>query len=98
MQGVREMSGHSSRRDFMRNTTLAGVGFWVAGKASAADDVKSPNEKIRFACIGVGGKGSSDSDDAGRHGDVVAICDIDDKRLDAAAIKFPNAKKYTDFR
>lgn len=92
------MSGQSSRREFMRNTTLAGVGFWVAGKASAADEPKSPNEKIRFACIGVGGKGSSDSDDAGRHGDVVAICDIDDKRLDAAAIKFPSAKKYTDFR
>ncbi|HEY2838579.1 MAG TPA: gfo/Idh/MocA family oxidoreductase, partial [Pirellulales bacterium] len=64
------MSRHSShgasRRNFMRNSTLAGVGFWVASKASAADDSKSPNEKIRFACIGVGGKGESDSEDAGK--------------------------------
>jgi len=82
----------------MRNTTLAGVGFWAAGKASAADDSKAANEKIRFACIGVGGKGTSDSADAGRNGDVVAICDIDDKNLDRAATAFPNAKKYNDFR
>ena len=29
---------------------------------------------------------------------IVALCDVDDKFLDAAAQKYPNAKKYNDFR
>ncbi|MEX2118677.1 MAG: Gfo/Idh/MocA family oxidoreductase [Pirellulales bacterium] len=91
------MPHQTSRRHFLKATAATGVGFWVAG-GLRADESKSPNERIRFACIGVGGKGSSDSEDAGRFGDVVAICDIDEQKLDAAAIKFPQAKKYFDFR
>ncbi len=64
-----------------------------------AQQAKSPNERIQFGCIGIGGKGSSDSADAARFGDVVAICDIDENRLNAAASgRFKNAKTYTDFR
>ena len=91
------MSRHTNRRDFMKATTAAGVGFWVAGR-SAGEESKSPNERIRFACIGVGGKGSSDMADAGRAGDVVAICDIDDNALGKAGDAFPMAKKFNDFR
>lgn len=91
------MARQPSRRQFLQSTAVAGVGFWVAGGVRAQES-KSPNERIRFACVGVGGKGSSDSADAGNHGDVVAICDIDENRLDAAAPRFPNAKKFYDFR
>lgn len=48
--------------------------------------------------MGVEGKGKSDRDDAGRHGKIVAICDIDEERLDKAAQKYPQAKKYVDYR
>ena len=58
----------------------------------------SPNDRLRFACIGVGGKGSGDTDQVGGLGDVVALCDIDSKRLGAKASKFPDAKTYADFR
>src|SRR5205807_2868767 len=59
----------------------------------------SANERIRFACIGIAGKGDSDSNDAGKHGDVVAICDIDDARLEnAASKKFPSAQRFHDYR
>jgi len=52
-----------------------------------------------MASIGIGGKGSSDSADAGRRGDMVAICDVDTGRLNSAKEKkFPQAKTYTDFR
>lgn len=91
------MSQRTTRRRFIQSTAVTGVGVWVASRARAAE-TESANEKIRFACVGVGGKGTSDSGDAGNHGDVVAICDIDEKRLDAAANKFPNAKKYADYR
>ena len=91
------MAHQSHRREFMQTSALAGLGLWVAGGVKAQES-QSPNEKIRFACIGVGGKGSSDSADAGKHGDVVAICDIDVERLEGAAKKFPNAKKFYDYR
>ncbi len=91
------MSRQNSRREFLKTSALAGAGVWVAGSAAAAE-VKSPNEKIRFACVGVGGKGTSDSGDAAAEGDVVAICDVDDNTLASAAQKWPNAKKYNDFR
>lgn len=87
----------ANRRDFLKASAAAGVGYWVAGRA-VAQESKSPNEQINFACIGVDGKGASDSADAGRHGNVVALCDIDRQRLDKAGLRWPNAKKYTDYR
>src|SRR5260370_20444418 len=91
------MRDKTNRRDFLKQTGLAGVGFWVAGGITLADD-KSPNEKINIACIGVGGKGSSDTDQAAHFGNIVALCDIDDHYLEDKAKKFPHAKKYNDFR
>lgn len=92
------MSYLTDRRSFLRATALTGVGVFVSGTA-AAEDSNSPNERIRFACIGVGGKGAADSADAKRHGDVVAICDIDDNTLAKAGDKsFPAAARYNDFR
>jgi predicted dehydrogenase len=96
-----------NRRDFLKTTALAGAGFWIAGPAPADEKSKSALERINFACIGVGGKGSSDSDDAARHGNVVAICDVDDNTLNARANStdrrtseqhFLKAKRYNDFR
>ena len=92
------MQHQTTRRAFLKETAALGAGLWVAGSLRA-EDSKSPNEKIRFACIGIGGKGDSDSADAARFGDVVAICDIDDQRLaNSGEKKFPNAKRYNDFR
>jgi predicted dehydrogenase len=91
------MSRRSSRREFLKQTTLAGVGFWVAGGVTRADS-KSPNERLNIACIGVGGKGHSDTEQAGKHANIVALCDIDDNHLNNIAKDFPEAKKFHDFR
>jgi predicted dehydrogenase len=53
---------------------------------------------LRFAGIGVGGKGSSDIDQAATLGDVVAVCDCDDNPLNEKLKKWPSAKKFYDFR
>jgi len=91
------MPDRATRRDFFRQSALAGA----AGSAMLAARparAQSPNEKVRFACIGVGGKGQSDTDDAGKNGEIVALCDVDEKTLDKMAAKYPNAKKYHDYR
>ena len=91
------MNAHKNRRQFLTDTALAGVGFWVAGGLATADS-KSANEKLNIACIGVGGKGSSDVDHCGQLANIVALCDVDDHTLEAKARRFPKAKKYHDYR
>jgi predicted dehydrogenase len=93
------MNGETNRREFLQAGAAAGIGFWVAGGVRGEDKKeKSPVERLRFACIGVGGKGDSDSSNASAFGDVVAICDIDDRPLDKKAEQFPKAKKFHDYR
>ena len=86
-----------TRRNFLGNVSTGAVGFWVAGHSQFAFG-KSPNERLSIAGIGVGGKGKSDIDQAGQFGDIVAICDIDEERLNAKAEVFPKAKKFVDYR
>ncbi len=95
------MQRRSTRRDFLHHAAMAGAAgslILAEGPARALARPVAPNERIRFACIGVGGKGQSDTDDAGKNGEIVALCDVDEKTLDKMAAKYPNAKKYFDYR
>src|SRR5438128_539439 len=90
-----------TRRQFLRRTTLA-VGaatfsFPYVGRVLGA------NDRINVACIGVGGKGDSDSSDAsGCGGNIVAICDVDQntraRKAKQFAMKFPDLKQFSDYR
>jgi predicted dehydrogenase len=91
------MSKRQQRRDFLKTSAAAGAGYFVA----AGTEIKASTsaiEEIRFGCIGIGGKGQSDSDDAKRFGKVVAICDADDNTLNAGLKRFEGAKAFADFR
>src|SRR5437867_9660258 len=91
------MTRRTNRRTFLKTSALSGVGFWVAGQ-SAIGFSKSPNERLNIACVGVGGKGASDTDQAANHGNIVALCDCDDNPLSQKAKRFSQAKKYADYR
>lgn len=91
------MVDRGSRREVLRAALGVGVGVWLGETARAAES-KSPNERVNFACIGVDGKGESDTEDAALLGNVVAICDVDEALLNKAAQKYPNARKFTDYR
>lgn len=89
----------SNRRRFLQSTAAVGAGYWVAGGV-APKESRSALEEIRFACIGVGGKGSSDSKDAANNGKIVAICDVDDNTI-AQRKKdedFEDAQVFNDYR
>jgi hypothetical protein len=86
-----------SRRYFIKYSTAAVAATTMTGPFLLRG--QNLNEKIRVACIGVGGKGSSDTDDAGKcGGEIVALCDVDKGTLEKKAQKFPEAKQYQDFR
>ncbi|MBI1389781.1 MAG: gfo/Idh/MocA family oxidoreductase [bacterium] len=69
----------------VRKTTLARSGY------------KSPNEKLNIAGVGVGGKGHSDVIQCGGE-NIVALCDVDWRQSKGCFERFPDAKKYKDFR
>lgn len=96
-----------TRRDFLKSTSLF-TGAAVIG-APYFLRAQGANERINIACIGVGGKGSSDTDSAfNLGGNIVALCDVDantlsgkDKALKDRAAKNNrtyDAKLYKDFR
>ena len=89
----------TTRRTFLGTTSLAGFGYFVAAGTGTAWS-NSANERPTVASIGVGGKGSSDSDNAALFGDVIAICDVDRKTLESKgkAEKFTAAEQFTDYR
>jgi predicted dehydrogenase len=92
------MSKRTNRRQFLQNSAMAGVGFWIAARASAQDR-QSPNERVAVAAIGLGDQGNTDSKNVSKLADIVAICDVDDTRLNVPDDKrFPKAKRYTDYR
>jgi predicted dehydrogenase len=93
------MARKTTRRDFLQTSAAVSTAFWTGHSIQPTfAQSGSTVEKINFASIGVEGKGSSDSKDAGNHGNMVAICDIDERRLEKAAARFPDAKKFVDYR
>ena len=101
------MSRKTTRRDFVKQSAALGVAWWVGTGVSFAQRERSPMERINFACVGVGGKGDSDTTDAATLGNVVALCDIDDNRLRQKARSIDalqkerglaEVKKYHDYR
>jgi predicted dehydrogenase len=94
----------------MPSSLLTRRGFLRAGAAGAAaaltaagwSRVYGANETLRVGSVGVSGKGWSDLNGvaASPQVAVVALCDVDEgaDRLGRAAEKFPQAKRFTDWR
>ena len=92
------MGSMASRRDFLKTSALAGAGFWVSGSAAPLYSApKSANEKLNIGCIGCGGKGRSDVRGVSSE-NIVALCEVDEKRGAKTLAQHPKANKYHDFR
>jgi predicted dehydrogenase len=95
------MKHHSkdlSRRRFIQATSIAAIGAPLI--FSCSQSKKSPNGKLRHACIGVGGMGWQDLNKFMEDPNVqiVAICDVDADNLKKASEALPDARIYTDWR
>lgn len=87
-----------SRRKFMRATaTAVGALAIVPRHVVAGSRQISPNEKVNIAAIGIGGIGKEDLE-AVRGENIVALCDVDQQYAGPVFEKYPQAKRYRDFR
>jgi predicted dehydrogenase len=92
------MSKRLNRRDVLKASAAGTLGYFIAGPAYSAARAQGANGRLHVAGIGVGGKGSSDIDQAGNLMDVVAVVDIDEKYLGAKTKKWEKAKGFHDYR
>jgi predicted dehydrogenase len=90
------MNLRMKRRTFLKNSTIAGAGLVIL-KSGILKAGNSPNEKLNIAVIGVRGRGGANLNGV-KSENIVALCDVNDKNLAAAAKEFPGATTYVDWR
>ena len=82
-----------SRRSFLKSASAAAAGaIIIPNKLSC-----SPNSRLNFAVIGVGGRGRASWSKVPAE-NIVAVCDVDFNRAAEGFKMLPKAKKYKDFR
>lgn len=98
-QNTMSMIGsHLNRRRFLQKTALAMAGVSVVPSALLGLRGQTPpSRKLNIACIGVGGRGRANLSELDGE-NIVALCDVDSKRAEAAFAKHPKARTFQDFR
>ncbi len=88
-----------TRREFVgvAGTAMA-VCTIVPRHAVANSGLTPPSEKLNIAGIGVGGMGAGDINAVAPGNNIVALCDVDQERAAKTLAKFPDAKRFRDFR
>ncbi|MBQ5794919.1 MAG: Gfo/Idh/MocA family oxidoreductase, partial [Kiritimatiellae bacterium] len=95
------MSTMFSRRNFLRASGSAGaLAFAGCAGFPAITSSRSPNGKLRHACIGCGSQGRSNISKFATHKriEMAAFCDVDMLMLDKLRAKFPKARFYQNWR
>jgi len=89
-----------SRRTFIKNSAIAFTGISIIPRHVLGRGFIAPSDKLNVAIIGGGGKGYSDLMNVWNKGatNIAAICDVDWQSASRAFKKFPEAKKFKDYR
>src|SRR6476660_1419540 len=89
-----------SRRNFIKNASLAGAGFFIVPRHVLGRGFIAPSDKLNVAGIGAGGKGEDDLSEFAKSPkvNIVALCDVDDRQAVNSRKSFPKANYYKDFR
>ncbi len=91
------MSDHWNRRRVLRHFGATGIAIGASSMASLPAGGARPNDKLNLAIVGCGGQGAENLDKvAGEN--IVALCDVDEKRAADAFGRYPKAKRFRDYR
>ncbi len=86
-----------NRRAAAKSTALAGACLIHGASNMKVLGQDTPNEKLNLACIGVGGRGAANVNGVSSQ-NLVAFVDVDEKRAAGSYSKFPNVRRFTDYR
>ena len=90
------MSHKLSRRTFLQKTVQAGSGLVILSNSQSLYGTPA-HEKLNIAGIGIGGRGAANINGVASE-NIVALCDVDEQRAGPTFARFPQAKRYRDFR
>ena len=97
------MSKEISRRSFLKTGTAAAVGLSMAPGMFAAPASKKKaapapmDRKLKILGVGIGGRGAADLKEMETE-EIIGLCDVDTKYAAHVFERYPNAKRYTDYR
>lgn len=94
------MSSEISRRKFLKTGAKAAVGLSIVPSAVLGRSFGhvAPSDKLNIAAVGIGGMGHANIKNVEKTENIVALCDVDWKYAKGVLDRFPNAKKYWDYR
>lgn len=97
---MKKQSTPQSRRDFLKNTSLALAGFYIVPRHVLGRGFIAPSDKLLIAGIGAGGKGESDLWNFYNSGkaEIAFLCDVDERQMKKSVERYPKAKIYKDYR
>ncbi len=96
--------GHAStacsRRQFLQQSTAACAALSILpAHVLGASGQDSPNKRITLAGVGIGGVGAGQLQECEKAGfKIVALCDVDDDYGKKSFDRWPQARRYRDFR
>jgi predicted dehydrogenase len=96
----KKMQVSRTRREFLKQSSLAAAGFFIVPRHVLGRGFVAPSDKLTIGAIGAGGKGESDlaAFSKSPNANIAYLCDVDDRQIGNSVKRFPNAKRYIDFR
>ena len=96
---MKKQEGKLSRRVFLgRAAGAATVLNLVPRHVVARSGETPPSERVNVAGIGAGGQAAHDLNMVSRNGNIVALCDVDDRQAAKSYKRWADVPKYKDFR
>ena len=86
-----------TRREMLVGMASAGVAAGLAGGVQTLAAGLAPSEKLNVAFIGSGGQAGFSLEHLADH-NIVALCDVDERRAAGAFERFPKAQRFRDYR
>lgn len=87
------------RRNFIKTSAAVATSLLIVPNTvlGSSHGHKAPSDKLNIAGIGIGGKGKADLGGCETE-NIVALCDVDWKYAKGTFEKYPQAKRYWDYR
>ena len=95
---MQDRRSNTTRREFLRGTASGVAAFTIVpGFVLGRDGRQTPSNKLNLAFVGAGGRARANLGGT-KTENIVALCDVDEKRAAESYKKMPKVKKFRDFR
>ncbi|MDB5009818.1 MAG: putative dehydrogenase [Mucilaginibacter sp.] len=100
MKENEEKGAATSRRDFVKQGAIAAAAFTIVPRFVLGRGYRAPSDTLYIASVGIGGKGNSDIAAFVKTGKAKSafLCDVDQDYAAKVFDKYPDAKRYIDWR